>query len=301
MTDLSYQSIELYDGDIIDLAYTQSDFAADTPIVLLLHGLEGSADSRYIQGMLAAITAKGWRGIVMHQRGCGPTPSRLARSYHALATEDFDQVYSHVSKQFPNAPISVIGYSLGGAILLNWLASASLTELTADRTQLFASVAVSVPIQLASAAKRMQRGLSKIYQQDLVKDLRAKIKLRQHNHPAELGHINTDHIIDFFDLDNIVTGPLHGFSSADDYYAQASPKQRLKDITSPTLIIHAADDPFMLPDCTPNELDISSSVKLAVYPHGGHVGFVSGKWPWKPRYWLEETVPDYFQFQLENG
>ena len=100
---------------------------------------------------------------------------------------------------------------------------------------------------------------------------------------------------DFWSFDNEVTAPLHGFADARDYYTKSSARQFLPSIKTRTLILHAKDDPFMTPEVIPTLDEVSDSTTLEVSEHGGHVGFVSGRWPWSTRYWLEERIPAYLK------
>lgn len=290
---LHHYPLELRDGDVLDLATPTAAQTLPTtaPVVLVLHGLEGSAKSRYAQGILAACYQRGWRGIVMHQRGCGPTPNRLPRAYHALETDDLDEVWQHLNSQYPKAKKALIGYSLGGAISLNWLAK----DYT--KAQLSTAVAVSVPLELSAAAERVRQGFSKLYQWDFLRDMRHKVQQQQLEFPELLPDIDPSQLRDFFQYDDAITAPMHGFASVTEYYTTASPKQRLKNIQTPLLIIHAEDDPFMLPSCIPRSEDVAPNTQLLVSQHGGHVGFIAGSLR-HPRYWLEETIPEYLQDYL---
>jgi len=287
--DLRRERIELPDGDFIDLDWTTG---TDGPIVLILHGLEGSSRSKYARGLLNAIHQRGWRGVVMHFRGCSGEPNRLPRSYHSGETGDPDHVIRLIRQRHPDAPLAVVGYSLGGNVLLKWLAERG------DVAPIDAAVAVSVPYRLADSANRLLRGFSRVYQWLLVKNLNDSFRRKSARIPMpinpDLGAIRT-----FWDFDTMVTAPLHGFRDADHYYSVVSSRQYLKEIRKPVLCIHASDDTFMYPHTTPEATDLSPAVQLELCPHGGHVGFVTGCWPWKPGYWLEQRIPDYLATKFQ--
>ena len=107
--------------------------------------------------------------------------------------------------------------------------------------------------------------------------------------------VDVDRIRSFREFDDKVTAPLHGFRGVDHYYRNSSCRQYLKTIKPPTLVLHARDDPFMWPDTIPDEDDLSPAVTLEVSDAGGHVGFVHGPHPLKPKYWLEEKIVDHLQ------
>ncbi len=282
---------ELADGDFLDVDWTSRDAG---PIVAVLHGLEGSVDSHYARGILAAIHRRGWRGALMHFRGCSGESNRLSRGYHSGETGDLDAFVSKLQADYPTTAVAVVGYSLGGNVLLKWLGEA------AAPMPVRCAVAVSVPFELGSTADRLERGFSRGYQWWLLRSLRAsaarKARLGLVSYqPEELFRLRT-----FRAYDDRVTAPLHGFAGVDDYYSRASSRQYLKGIATPTLIVHALDDPFMTPDAAPRQDELSPSVEFELSPRGGHVGFVSGAFPWRPRYWLEERIPDYLGRYLDE-
>ena len=144
------------------------DEDAATPIVVVLHGLEGSAESNYTRGLMQQIQTYGWRSVVLHFRGCHEGPNKLDRSYHSGDTEDLREFLSEVKTVAPNAPIYAVGYSLGGNVLLKFLGEYG------DSAAIDAAVAVSVPFKLDHAAIRLTQGASKLYQHVLLSSLKQK-------------------------------------------------------------------------------------------------------------------------------
>ena len=281
---LQRERLELPDGDFIDLDWTEK---GSGPIVIVLHGLEGSSDSPYARGLLRAIERRGWRGVVMHFRGCSGEPNRLARSYHSGDTGDLDFLAATLRRREPRTRLATVGFSLGGNVLLKWLGKAG------GVTPLHAAVAVSVPFVLHGAAERLQQGFSRLYQWQLLHSLRQTVAAKQRHMELPLIRRDLSTLKNFRDFDEYVTAPLHGFDSADHYYTASSSRQYLEGITVPTLLLHASDDPFMTESAIPRPDELSESVTLELSPHGGHVGFVAGVWPWRPRYWLDERIPAY--------
>jgi predicted alpha/beta-fold hydrolase len=287
---LRRERVELADGDFVDLDWTVTDSRG--PIVLILHGLEGSSNSKYALGMLRAVEARGWRGVVMHFRGCSGEPNRLARGYHSGETEDVAELIKLLVRREPDTSLAVVGYSLGGNVLLKWLGE------TGSKAPIRAAAAVSVPFLLAESAVRMNRGFSQVYQWELVQRLKRSIGAKQQRTSLPLALTDLSPIKSFREFDEHVTAPLHGFAGADDYYERASSRQYLKHIAVPTLVLHSSDDPFMTPATIPQARELSPSVDLELYERGGHVGFVSGRWPWRARYWLEQRIPQYLATKL---
>ncbi|MBI3545434.1 MAG: hydrolase [Gammaproteobacteria bacterium] len=289
--ELRRERLELSDGDFIDLDWTKKNQTG--PIVIVLHGLEGSSSSPYALGILKAIEARGWRGVVMHFRGCSGEVNRLPRSYHSGDTGDLAFFVDSLRRREPRTRLATVGYSLGGNVLLKWLGT------TREQAPLSAAVAVSVPFVLRYASERLQQGFSRLYQWKLMRTMRASVmqKQRRMDMPLRIQDITT--LKNFRDFDEHVTARLHGFDSADHYYAVASSRQYLQGITVPTLVLHARDDPFMSEKAIPRKDEFSSAVTLEVSAQGGHVGFVSGAWPWRPRYWLEQRIPEFLDRYLK--
>lgn len=281
------ERLELQDGDFLDLAWVGKQQSG--PIILLLHGLEGSVNSPYVQGMLNAIHQRHWRGVLMHFRGCSGEPNRLSRSYHSGDTQDFDRLVEVLKTREPQVSLAAVGFSLGGNVLLKWLGESK------QNASLKAAAAVSVPYELHKASDRIQQGLSRFYEKHFLKclDQRLAYKFILQPPPIELPPLSE--IKSMWEFDEKVTAPLHGFTDARDYYSQSSSRQFLNKIQVPTLLIHSKDDPFMSPDIIPGSHELSECVKLEVTESGGHVGFISGHAPWRAHYWLEERIPDFLK------
>jgi len=284
------ERLELPDGDFIDLDWCEKDKTG--PIVLILHGFEGSIESHYAKGMLQAINNFGWRGLFMHFRGCSGEPNRLPRGYHSGETKDVDFVVKTILKRDNNAVMAAIGYSLGGNVLLKWLGE------TSKDNPLKAATAISVPFDLHKAAQRIDHGFSRFYQWYLVRCARDRLlqKFKQVTAPFDVSILS--HVDGIRDLDNKYTVPIHGLPSVDEYYTLASSRRYLHSISVPTLLVQAKDDPFMTEEVIPDQSELSPSITLEVTDTGGHVGFVSGAFPWSPHYWLEERIPEFLKHHL---
>lgn len=285
------ERVELPDGDFLDLDWL-GPTEADT-LVVILHGLEGSSSSHYIRALAHALAEVRIPSVVMHQRGCSGEPNRLARFYHAGETNDFRFVLERFRQRLPSRRLYAVGYSLGGNILLKWLGRGRDTMLDA-------AAAVSVPFRLDYGAWRLERGVSRIYQAYLLRAMKRSVaeKRRRISHPVdprELSGCRT-----FEQIDTCLTAPLHGFVDASDYYARSSCRQFLGSIRTPTLIVHARDDPFMTSQAIPGREELSADVRLELSPRGGHCGFVSGAIPLRPRYWLDQRIPDFILSHTEQ-
>lgn len=287
---LNNLSLTLKDSDFIDLSVTPNiaGKTSDKPIVLLLHGLEGSLSSPYAKTLIKSLMDAGYGVYFMHFRGCSGEPNNVPRSYHSGETEDLQFVADYLTQRHQRKLHAIIGFSLGGNVLLKWLGEQQNEAVTE------AAIAISVPFQLADASKKMNHGFSKIYQHHLISRLQRKYTDKFSIIPSPL-MVDVKKLTTFYDFDHQVTAPLHGFKSADDYYQQCSSRQFIKAIKVPTLILHAEDDPFMYPDTAPTAEELSDKVELELSPSGGHVGFISGKFPWTARYWIDERVIDWLK------
>ncbi len=282
--DLTRERLELPDGDFVDLCLTAN---AGSQIVAVFHGLEGCVDSHYVKPLLAGIEKQGWLGVFMHFRGCSGEHNRLARSYHSGETGDIEFLIDHLHERFPGVPIAAVGYSLGGNALLKYLGEAD------RKGQVHAAAAVSVPYALAEGAGRLNKGFSRLYQRRLLRLLKRKIidKFSARDCPLDIGEVPK--LNDFFSFDDKITAPLHGFAGVEDYYMRSSSRQYLRSINVPVLLVHARDDPLMTEDVIPAEDELSEYVQLELAQTGGHIGFVSGKAPGYPVYWLEQRIVEF--------
>lgn len=278
---LRRERVELPDGDFIDVDWGP-DY--DAPLVLLLHGLEGSIRSHYAAGLMHSLDQCGFQVALMNFRGCSGEPNRLPRSYHSGDTADLDFLVRRLHQRHPGRSLYLVGISLGGNVLLKWLGE------NPEQAFVQKAVAVSVPFELNKAALRLQTGLSRLYQYYLLRKLRRSIRLKaQRMHlPVNVGEL--DGLKSFRAFDDRVTAPLHGFAGVDDYYRRSSCRPFVAMIKTPTLLLQALDDPFMTPDVVPAGSEVGPGVTLELSKRGGHVGFIAGAWPWKVRFWLDERI-----------
>lgn len=284
----------LEDGDFLDLDW-HGPHSADAPLVLVLHGLTGSSNSPYVAGMQKALGDRGWASVALNWRGCSGEPNLLPRSYHSGASEDLAETIRHLRAKRPLAPLYAVGYSLGGNILLKHLGE------TGNDSGVTGAVAVSVPFRLDQCADRIGQGFSRIYQAHFMREMVAYIKnkQRQFRHDgreeglaalAALGSL--ENMRTFWDFDGRVTAPLNGFADAEDYYRRASSRYFLGEIRTPTLMIQAADDPFVFPHSLPHPDELSACTQFELQAKGGHVGFVDGTLR-QPGYYLERRIPEW--------
>ena len=286
------------DGDVLEI--DRLDVPADgahprplppPPELVVLHGLEATRRSPYLRGILGEAARRGWGATVLYFRSCGDQPNRTRRFYHAGETTDLDLVVSRVTRKHPDAPIVLVGYSLGGNVLLKWLGEHGDSKSPDVR----GAAAVSVPFDLARGARHINRGFARVYEAHFLRSLKRKAtaKLRQFPDLAEPRLIRSARSL--YQFDDAVTAPVHGFAGADDYYSRSSALRYLGAIRVPTLLLNARDDPF-LPVAVLDDVRAAAAatpaLTLEFLPAGGHVGFVGGE-PWRPEYYAERRVGDF--------
>lgn len=286
--------LELDDGDFLDLdCFDQPGLPDDGPVVVVLHGLEGCSASGYVLQTVTELAGRGLRAIAMNFRSCSGPPNRLPRGYHAGETTDLGSVLRWARDRFPAAPLGAVGFSLGGSVLLNYLA-----EQGHDPHGLAAAAAVSVPFDLAAGADALERGSGRIYGRYFVRKLGRKLALKA----EQLGPVcDLDHAArarSVREFDDRVTAPLFGFRDAADYYARSSSAPLLDRIRTPTLLLQALDDPFLPASTVPVEaIERNPWLVSGITPRGGHVGFLGGSLR-QPHFWAEREAARFLAARL---
>lgn len=267
------------------------------PLLVLLHGLEGSPDSHYARGLLARAHARGWSAAALVFRTCGGEMNRTRRFYHSGETTDLDFVIRRLTSETPEAPIVLTGFSLGGNVLLKWLGERGAEVPATIR----AAAAVSVPYDLARGSRYINRGFARVYERHFLRSLVRKAIEKRQRFPDIAPRIDLAMLRTMWDFDDAVTAPVHGFRDATDYYQRSSSLGWLDRIRVPTLLISAADDPFLPRDVLDEVRAVarSNSALQCEFPeHGGHVGFIAGSLPWRPLYWAEWRVMEFLASRL---
>jgi len=292
---LRRETLELPDGDVTAVDWlVEGDSLPDAaPLLIILHGLEGSAESSYARMLMESVLDRGWRSCVLHFRDCGDYRNRLPRRYHAGETNDLrhflNQVQSGREVSGNPGPLLAVGYSLGGNVLLKYLGESE------SETPLDAAVGVCVPLDLHICSEALDTGFSKRYQSYLLKRMKKSVSQKFNQHTAAFDWERAMAARTFAEFDDAVTAPLHGFDGMKDYYDRCSAKQFLHRIQRPALIINALDDPFMSPAVLPKADELSAEVTLEVAEQGGHVGFVDGGTLFRPTFYLPGRIIEFLE------
>jgi predicted alpha/beta-fold hydrolase len=277
------------DNDFIDLDWLDSgDNSAS--LLVLFHGLEGCSSSHYAKSLMNHARRRHWRGVVSHFRGCSGEHNRLVRAYHSGDSSEIDWILRRLKENNPKAKIYALGVSLGGNVLLKWLGEQGERALEIVEK----AAAVSAPVDLAAAAGVLDRGCRKlIYTRYFLRTLKQKslYKIAKHQLRIDLRQVRAAST--FRQFDDLFTAPVHGFDSAEDYWAKSSSKGWLAQIQVPTLLLNARNDPFLPAAALPDTGEVSPYVTLEYPESGGHVGFVSGRFPGDLN-WLPQRILSFF-------
>lgn len=293
--DICRERLELPDGDFVDLGWS-GPAKAGSPLAVLVHGLTGDFESKYLRGTARKLNDLGWRTVMLQLRGAGPEPNRLRKSYHQGDTADLRYLLHMLRAREPDVFLAVVGWSLGGNITLKAMGEEGA------HAPVNCAVAASVPFRLRPCVDVLRQGFARNYQDKMMNALKDQMR-RKHAKvpvPAEISLDLAHAARDFIEWDNAYTAPLNGFADAEDYYSRCECAPFLATIGRPTLVVHAVDDPFMDPTITPGPEALASSVTMELTQRGGHVGFVTSGRYGQPVYWLEQRIADYLQGELKK-
>ncbi len=286
------ERLTMPDGDFVDLD-AAPDPGGDAPVILVLHGLEGSTRRGYMRMASAELQARGMLAIGMNFRSCSGEPNLTARFYHSGDTADVAFVLDTLRARYPDRPLGALGFSLGGNILL---------RLLAERPDVVdAAAVISVPFDLAEGTRELERSpMGRIYTHYFLRSLFSKVeaKVELLRPLLDLDRLREARTLRAFD--DLATAPLHGFDGAWDYYARCSSGPVIPRIRTPTLVLHSLDDPFLPRDAVPRRSLAENPCTLEVLTRaGGHVGFVEPSGPGSPRFWGEAEAARYLALMLD--
>jgi predicted alpha/beta-fold hydrolase len=272
------------DSDFIDIDFV--DGRPGQPLLVLFHGLEGSSDSHYARALMATVAASGWTGAAVHFRGCSGEINLAPRFYHSGDATEIDWIIRRLAsyrRRIGAGRLFAVGVSLGGNVLLRWLGEAQHQAEIVD-----AACTVSAPLDLTGGGAALGQGFNRLYALNFLHTMRPKCLSKLEQFPLLFDREQLMQARDLYTFDNIVTAPLHGYRNTEDYWDRASAKHVLNDITVPTLILNAKNDPFLPPQHLP--ASAAPSVRLLYPEQGGHVGFLAtrpigpaGLLGWLPR------------------
>jgi predicted alpha/beta-fold hydrolase len=293
ITHYQRERITTWDNDFIDLDFTTVD---SKTLVLLIHGLEGSSESKYITSHANHFNKMGLDAVCFNLRGCSGEDNLLLSTYHSGKTEDVEFVVNHLIKNYNYENIVIVGFSLGGNLTLKYLGEKgnSISSIVKG------GIAVSVPIHIASAEKEMDKLKNKLYMEVFFKTMKNKVLEKSHKFPEyQLDKDKLFKATKFKHLELLYTCPVFGFDSPEDYWNKASSKPYILKTKVPTLLVNAKDDSFLSRECYPYEEAKKSDYFFFEEPKfGGHCGFMSSFKPDENR-WLEQRIERFIKETIQ--
>ncbi len=295
------------DGDFIELDWLENQWlenqrpdvrsrdnhgignAAEQPLLVLFHGLEGSSRSHYALRLMSALRQKNWRGVVVHFRDCGGTPNRLPRSYHCGDSAEIDWILRRL-RATHHGKLYAVGVSLGGNALLKWLGE----QQDEARHIIDKAATISAPIALPTTGRVLGTGFNRFYAALFLKTLRPKALAMIARHKLNHDAAAIRQTRNLWHYNSLFTAPLHGFKDADDYWEKSDSRPFLRTIMLPTLLLNARNDPFLPEQDLPGADEVSPFVIRDFPQHGGHVGFV-GNMANSRQDWLPERILCFLQ------
>jgi predicted alpha/beta-fold hydrolase len=276
---------ELPDGDFLDVdLHMRSENLSDKPLLIVSHGLEGSSRRHYVSGVIRSLPE--YNALAWNYRSCSEEPNRNLRFYHSGATDDLDYVIQQAISRGAK-DIYLAGFSLGGNLSLKWLGEKGKKASQFVRK----AVAFSVPLHLSSSSQQLARRENRLYTHRFLQTLIEKVTEKSARYPQDITPSMLTSIRSLYDFDNVITGPLHGFKDAEDYYERNSSLYFLADIQVPTLIVNAKNDPFLSQECLPERID-SDFVQIELPDSGGHCGFYPRNY--RGQTWAEQRAAAWF-------
>lgn len=291
ISNVSYERerLDTPDGDFLDIDWSK---VGSEKLVIVLHGLEGSADRPYTLGIIRHFNRHGWDGLGMNFRGCSGEPNRLLRTYHVGETGDLDFVIQHVLSLDYYREVVLVGFSLGGNVTLKYAGEKGHNVPKIVKK----AIALSVPCHVPSANKVFKNWENKLYMHRFMQSLNQKMKMKAAQFPNKI-RITGKLPHNFDTFDEVFTAPVHGFKNALDYWTRNSSLPFFERISIPTLLINAKDDSFLSPECYPDNLAKKHRyLHLEIPSWGGHCGFVTlGK---NGAYWSDERALAFAEADL---
>ncbi|MEI6866157.1 alpha/beta fold hydrolase [Flavicella sp.] len=281
------ERIETEDGDFLDLDFST---VKSDQLVVLIHGLEGSSNSKYILSSTYFLNQNKYDIVVINLRGCSGELNRLYKSYHTGETGDLAYVLQHLQKNKIYKNISLLGFSLGGNVVLKF-AGEQKEKITPLINKI---IAVSPPCDLKSASDVLSKKSNLIYMKRFLKTLIKKAIIKAELFPKE--NLKKEKLLkakNFSDFDNLFTAPSFGFKDAEDYWKKASSMPFLKDIKVKTFLLAAKNDPFLSTSCFPLEIAKKNPyLNLELTDTGGHIGFIKSLRT-RDKFWFEKKLLKY--------
>lgn len=269
----------------------------DAPVIVIVHGLEGSSNSDYARGIAEAAFKRGYHAIRINQRNCGGSESLTPTLYNSGMSSDYRVVCEELANVDGFQQIFFVGYSMGGNLVLKMAAEYGDSFPQALR----GICAVCPALDLAACADALERWDNRIYQRHFVTGLMNRYRRKAISLPERYVQNKLPTVRTVREFDDAITAPLFGYRDAHEYYEVASAKKVLADLRVPTLLITAKDDPFVpYASILAAGADKNPAIHLVAPDHGGHCAFISNKAS-PARFWAEHSVVAFFDSLKGNS
>lgn len=275
------EALDLPDGDFLLLDWHRT---ASRRLAIISHGLEGHSRRAYVLGMVRLFAANGWDALAWNFRGAAGVPNRLPRFTTNNAAEDLAAVTAQAAARGHYDEITLVGFSMGGNLTLLYLGRHCREVPACVRS----AVVLSVPLHAPTAGPRLSLPCNALYTRRFLRSLRLRMVDLNQRHPGLISLAGYERVRTLAQFDEQYTAPLHGFRGAREYWEAGNSRPYLGQITVPTLIINARNDPLLSPECFPvAEARASNRLFLEVPDAGGHCGFPGGT---AGAYWSERRA-----------
>jgi len=283
------ERINTPDGDFLDIDSLKNNNKA---VVIISHGLEGNSHRHYVTGTANLFAQHNWDVVAWNCRSCSGEMNLKPRLYSHVDAPDLSCVIDYVLASGKYEDIGLVGFSMGGAITLNYLTK----MINRHPLQLKSAVVISAPVDVGGSANELEKGKNRFYRQRFLKKMGHRMKEKALQFPGMFNTDGIDKITTFKEYDIKYTAPLHDCKSPAEFYEKASTSNKLAEIDVPTLLLIAQDDPFMPASCYPyDEAETNPYLYLEAPKYGGHVGFIQDS---LRNSWMEKRAYEFMNQTL---
>lgn len=278
------------------ICHWQPGRAKDLPVIVIVHGLEGSSDSNYCRGIADKAWARGFHAVRMNQRNCGGTERLTPTLYNSGMSGDYRAILEILIKE-GFTQIYFAGYSMGGNLVTKMAGEFA----AAPPQELRGVCAVCPALNLSACADALEDAQNFIYQRHFVRGLMDRYRRKAELFPERYSRNGFGPIRTVREFDDAITAPAFGFKDAEEYYESAGAKKVIDKVKVPLLVITAKDDPFVpYESFLQAQIRENPYVKFLAPEHGGHCGFVS-RWQGQERFWAEERIVEFVEERSKKG
>ena len=277
------------DSQLLAHCHWQPGKRKDAPVIIIVHGLEGSSDGNYVRGIAEKAFHSGLHVVRLNQRTCGGTEALTPTLYNSGMSADYRAVFEELSNGDGFEQIFFAGYSMGGNLVTKMAGEFGAAVPKALR----GVCAVCPALDLAACADALERWDNYLYQRRFVKGLMSRYARKHDLFPERYPIAGLPPVRTVREFDDVITAPHFGYRDAQDYYYHVGAKRVAAQIRVPTLLITAQDDPFVpYAAFLAAKINENPAIQFVAPEHGGHCGFIS-KHPGRERFWAEQRIVDF--------